>query len=138
MGLWDVLKEIMKGYWWRIRGLENVEIIILLVLNKMSNSHLQNRLVSLFTYDIIKESRLKKFNKLLRRWKLEIAVCPNSIPFDTWKCTCNIGVQWLSKLFNKIFSSKIPNAWKKHHCINYWNYSSKIIYYLMIMHLRFG
>ncbi len=50
----------------------------------------------------------------LKRMKVGKACGPDGILIEVWKCLGDMGVAWLTKLFNKIINSKkIPDEWRK-------------------------
>ena len=49
----------------------------------------------------------------LRRMKSGKAVGPDLIPIEVWKCLGEVGVNWLTELFNVIFKTvKMPREWR--------------------------
>jgi len=41
------------------------------------------------------------------------AVGPDDLPIEVWRCIGEVGVQWLTRLFNRIFETrKMPNVWR--------------------------
>jgi hypothetical protein len=43
-----------------------------------------------------------------------MAVGPDNIPIDAWKCLGDEGVHWLRNLFNRIYESgKMPDQWRR-------------------------
>ena len=39
---------------------------------------------------------------------------PDGVPVEVWKVLGSLGIQWLTKFFNKILvEGKIPEAWRK-------------------------
>lgn len=39
---------------------------------------------------------------------------PNRIPVEAWKILGKLGIEWLTKWFNKVLDEeKIPDAWRK-------------------------
>jgi hypothetical protein len=39
---------------------------------------------------------------------------PNGIPVEFWKCLGEIGIAWLTSLFNNIYRvNKMPTEWRK-------------------------
>ena len=60
-------------------------------------------------------SRISKeeVSEALRKMKSGKAVGPNLIPVEVWKCLGEVGVDWLTELFNVIFrTGKMPNEWR--------------------------
>ena len=51
----------------------------------------------------ISESEVKE---VLKRMKLRKAVGSDGIPIDVWRCLGEMGVRWLTNLFNKIWLTK--------------------------------
>ncbi|KAK9148382.1 hypothetical protein Scep_007139 [Stephania cephalantha] len=50
----------------------------------------------------------------LKRMKIGKACGPDEIPIEVWKCLGEIGLTWLTKLFNKILKSKrMPMDWRR-------------------------
>jgi len=47
----------------------------------------------------ISESKVKE---ALKRMKSRKAVSPDEIPIELWRCLREMGVRWLTDLFNKI------------------------------------
>jgi len=59
----------------------------------------------------ISESEVKE---ALKRMKSRNAVGPDGIPIEVWRCLREVGVRWLTNLFNKIWlTKKMPNKWRK-------------------------
>ena len=59
----------------------------------------------------IQESEVKE---ALRRMKVGKALGPDNIPIEAWRCLGDVGVAWLTKLFNSIFrSNKMPDEWRR-------------------------
>ena len=59
----------------------------------------------------ISESEVKE---TLKRMKPRKTVGPDKIPIEVWRCLGEMGVRWLTNLFNKIWlSKKMPNEWRK-------------------------
>ena len=59
----------------------------------------------------ISESEVKE---ALKRMKSRKAVGPDGIPIEVWRCLGEVGVRWLTNLFNKIWlTKKMPNKWRK-------------------------
>jgi hypothetical protein len=57
---------------------------------------------------------LSEVRDVLKRAKLKRAIGPDGIPVEAWKCLGEIGVVWLTKLFNKILKTrKMPDEWRK-------------------------
>ena len=50
----------------------------------------------------------------LKRMKSGKALGPDGIPIEVWKCLGEVGVSWLTKLFNRIIlTRKMPNEWRR-------------------------
>ena len=59
----------------------------------------------------ISESEVKE---ALKRMKSRKIVGPDGIPIEVWRCLEEVGMRWLTDLFNKIWlTKKIPNEWRK-------------------------
>ena len=45
----------------------------------------------------------------------EKAMGPDEIPIEVWKCLGDVGVCWLTNIFNKILSAinKMPSKWRR-------------------------
>ena len=57
---------------------------------------------------------MTKLKSALRRMKMGKAVGLDEIPIEVWKCLGDVGVCWLTNLFNKILSSnKLPREWRR-------------------------
>ena len=55
-----------------------------------------------------------KVKESLKRMKLRKVAGPDGIPIDAWRYLREIGVRWLTYLFNKIWLTKrMPNEWRK-------------------------
>ena len=55
-----------------------------------------------------------EFKEVLRRMKTRKAVGSNAIPIEVWKCLGEFMVNWLTKLFDKIWqSNKMSDEWRK-------------------------
>ena len=88
----------------------------------------------------ISESEVKES---LKRMKLKKAVGPDGSPIEVWRCLREVGVRWLTNLFDKIWlTEKIPNQWRKSTLVplyknkgdikNYSNYRGiKLMYHTM-------
>lgn len=50
--------------------------------------------------------KVKDVKDALIKMKNRKSVASDSLPIDMWKCIGNIGLKWLTKLFNKILSSQ--------------------------------
>ena len=60
-----------------------------------------------------------KVKEALNRMKSSKIVSPNEIPIEVWRCLREMGVRWLTNLFNKIWlTEKMPNEWRK-SCLLY-------------------
>lgn len=58
--------------------------------------------------------KVNEVKAALGKMKCRKAVDPDSIPIDVWKCIGEIGLIWLTKLFNKILGSqRMPEDWRK-------------------------
>jgi len=51
----------------------------------------------------ISESEVKKALKMMKSRKV---VGPDGIPIEVWRCLGEVGVRWLTNLFNKIWQLK--------------------------------
>jgi len=50
----------------------------------------------------------------LRKMKPKKAVGPDGVPIEVWRCLGKIGIDWLTNLFNKIWTAtRIPQDWRK-------------------------
>jgi len=59
----------------------------------------------------IQESEVKE---ALKRMKAGKALGPDNIPIEVWRCLGDVGITWLTKLFNNIFrSNKMPDEWRR-------------------------
>jgi len=59
----------------------------------------------------ISESEVKV---TLKRMKSRKNVGPDAIPIEVWRCLREVGVKWLTNLFNKIWlTKKMPNEGRK-------------------------
>ncbi len=54
--------------------------------------------------------RSLEVKEALKRIKVGKACGSDGIPIEEWKCLGDMGVTWLTKLFNKILNSN-KNAW---------------------------
>jgi len=55
-----------------------------------------------------------KVKEALNRMKSSKIVSPNEIPIEIWRCLREMGVRWLTNLFNKIWlTEKMSNEWRK-------------------------
>jgi hypothetical protein len=60
--------------------------------------------------------RIQKFEvaKALKRMKPGKALGPDGIPIEVWRSLGDLGVTWLTKLFNKIIlSRRMPDEWRR-------------------------
>ncbi|KAK9095307.1 hypothetical protein Scep_026776 [Stephania cephalantha] len=58
--------------------------------------------------------RIVEVKEALKRMKIGKACGPDEIPIEVWKCLGEIGLTWLTKLFNKILKSKrMPMDWRR-------------------------
>ena len=61
--------------------------------------------------DLIREEEVWS---AVRKMKNKKAVGPDGVPVEVWKVLGSLGIQWLTKFFNKILvEGKIPEAWRK-------------------------
>ena len=59
----------------------------------------------------ISESEVKE---ALKRMKSRKVVGSDGIPIEVWRCLEEMGVRWLTNLFNKIWlTKKMSNEWRK-------------------------
>ena len=57
--------------------------------------------------------RTEEVNEALKKMKSGKAVGPDDLPIEVWRCMGEVGVQWLTRLFNRIFETKkMPDAWR--------------------------
>lgn len=55
----------------------------------------------------------------LKKMKLGKTLGPDEIPIEAWKCLGNDGVLWLTKLFNRIITTrKRPDEWRKSNLVH--------------------
>ncbi len=55
----------------------------------------------------------KKVGEALKRMKSGKAVGLNDIPIEAWKCLGEVGIQWLTRLSNRILETrKMPDVWR--------------------------
>ena len=46
--------------------------------------------------------------------KTSKACGPDEIPIEVWKCLGDVGIRWLTQLFNKILTTKkMPEEWRR-------------------------
>ena len=58
----------------------------------------------------INRSEVREALKSIGRRK---AVGPDGVPAEAWKCLGDWGIDWLTRLFNRIFlSKKMPDEWR--------------------------
>ena len=58
--------------------------------------------------------RMTKVRYTLRRMKMRKAMGHVEIPIEVWKCLGDMGVEWLTNLFNYILRvDKMPSKWRK-------------------------
>ncbi|KAJ7942848.1 Retrovirus-related Pol polyprotein LINE-1 [Quillaja saponaria] len=58
--------------------------------------------------------RAQEVKEAMHKMKNGKALGPNDIPIEVWRCLGDIGVTWLTNLFNKILvTKKMPNEWRK-------------------------
>ena len=64
--------------------------------------------------DFIRRIRPCEVKEALRRIKTRKTICPYVILIKVWKYLRDVGVRWLTNLFNKIWqSNKIRDEWRK-------------------------
>ena len=57
--------------------------------------------------------RTEEVNEALKKMKSGKAVGPDDLPIEVWRCMGEVEVQWLTRLFNRIFETrKMPDAWR--------------------------
>ena len=57
--------------------------------------------------------KVEEVKGAIRRMRQGRAMGPDEIPVDFWKSTSGAGLEWLTRLFNSIFSTaKMPEAWR--------------------------
>ncbi|KAL5569413.1 hypothetical protein UlMin_025988 [Ulmus minor] len=55
----------------------------------------------------------KEVGKALRRMKSGKTVGPDDIAIEAWKSLGEVGIQWLTRLFNRILETrKMPDSWR--------------------------
>jgi len=97
------IKERWQRYFSRLFNGENE--YSLRVDRGVREGHLNVRECSRISKEEVKEA--------LRRMKSEKAVGPDLIPVEIWKCLGEVGVEWLTELFNVIFRTvKMPSEWR--------------------------
>ena len=58
----------------------------------------------------------------LRRIKKGKAVGPDELPVEVWKCTGEMGIDFLTRLFNKLLvGERMPEEWRSVHIPIYKN-----------------
>ena len=73
--------------------------------------------------------RIRKFEVeiALKKTKLGKALGPYGIPIELWKCLGDLGVAWLTKLFNRILMTrKMPNGWRKRIQVPMYKYKGDV------------
>ena len=56
----------------------------------------------------------KEVKNALRRMKKDKAVGPNELPIEVWKCMGEMGIKFLTKLFNRILmGEQMPEEWRR-------------------------
>jgi len=79
-----------------------------------SNSRTNPPFICTQNHTFYRTISLLEVREVLKRSKLKRAVGPDGIPIEAWKCLGEIGVVWLTKLFNKILKTrKMPDEWRK-------------------------
>ena len=57
------------------------------------------------------KNEVREALKMMERNK---AVGPDGIPIEIWKCLGDWGIDWLTRLFNRILlTKKMPDEWRK-------------------------
>ena len=65
-------------------------------------------------YEFYRRIQKSEVVKALRRMKPGRALGPDGIPIEVWKSLGDLGVTWLTKLFNKIvMTRKMPDEWRR-------------------------
>lgn len=88
--------------------------------NQLFNGDSENTLVKLDdSFDDTNRRFVRRIQKsevkaALTRMKGGKALGPDNIPIEVWRCLGDIGVVWLTKLFNNIFrTNKMPDEWRR-------------------------
>ena len=56
----------------------------------------------------------REVKNALKRMKIGKAVGPDELPIEVWKCMGEIGIGFLTRLFNKILvGERMPEKWKR-------------------------
>lgn len=62
----------------------------------------------------VRKIQKSEVKEALKRMKVGKAVGPDNIPIEVWRYLGEVGLVWLTKLFNHIFqSNKMPDEWRK-------------------------
>jgi hypothetical protein len=65
-------------------------------------------------YEFYRRIQKSEMAKALKRMKPRKALGPDGIPIEVWKSLGDLGVTWLTKLFNKIIlSRRMPDEWRR-------------------------
>ena len=97
------IKERWRSYFSKLFNGENE--FSLRVESGVQHGHLNVRECSRISKEEVKEA--------LRRMKSGKAVGPDLIPVEIWKCLGEVGVDWLTELFNIVFRTvKMPSEWR--------------------------
>ncbi|KAJ7979012.1 Retrovirus-related Pol polyprotein LINE-1 [Quillaja saponaria] len=62
----------------------------------------------------VRRIRAQEVKEAMHKMKNGKALGPDDIPIEVWRCLGDIGVTWLTNLFNKILvTKKMPDEWRK-------------------------
>ena len=62
----------------------------------------------------VRDSSEEEVRDAKRKMKNNKAVGPDTIPIEAWKCLGREEVEWLIKLFGKVWiTAKMPDEWRK-------------------------
>ena len=58
--------------------------------------------------------RRKQVKNALKKMEKSKAVAPDELPVEVWKCMGEMGIKFLSRLFNRLLrGERMPEEWKR-------------------------
>ena len=101
----EEIKERWKSYFEKLLNENNLAN---LTIEECDNLGITNE------HKFFRRFSMLEIKNALSKMKNAKALGPDAIPIEVWKGLGEIGIMWLTKLFNKIVATKrMPDAWRK-------------------------